>query len=53
METVVHDHFSHTADAARTFGEAYRLGMIDPSSTVNSFTNPTRPKIIRPGSIRR
>jgi len=51
IESVVHDHFSHTADAARTFGEAYRLGMIDPSSTVGSYTNPTRPKIIRPGGI--
>lgn len=49
-EDAVHDHFSHTADAARTFGEAFRLGMIDPHSTA-APVNP--PRIIKPRIIRR
>ena len=47
MENPTHDHFSHTADAARTFGEAYRLGMIDPASTPENNIKIIRPKIIR------
>lgn len=46
MENPVHDHFSHTADAARTFGEAFRLGMIDPMATTTE-TQKTKIKIIR------
>lgn len=40
-ETPVHDKFSHSADAARMFAEAYTHGMVSP------LTLPTAPRLAR------
>lgn len=48
QDVPVHDVFSHSADAARTFGDAHRLGMID--ANLRPLTQ--KPTIIRP-TIRR
>jgi hypothetical protein len=45
----VHDQFSHSADAARTFGDAHRLGLVDrlANPTPVSPTRIIKPRIIR------
>ena len=43
----VHDHYSHTADAARTLGDAHRLGLIDKNISPHT-TEQTQVRIIRP-----